>query len=82
MRLTYGCQTSCELCGSDVEWHGKPNREYLYAVGDATIVRGGWVDRGGNRFCHVVRYDENGCELPKGRDRLHKGHDNWSDFHA
>lgn len=32
----YGEQTSCRLCGQDIEWHGRKH---------------GWVDRGGNRGC-------------------------------
>lgn len=35
-RLKYGQQEACNLCGQDIEWHGRKN---------------GWIDRGGNRAC-------------------------------
>lgn len=77
-RASYGRQTSCVYCGHDVEWHGKPyRRELVPARGDkpaVTMVSGGWMDRGSDRFCQANsgKYDENGVPMPN-RVRLHKG---------
>jgi hypothetical protein len=48
-RAKYGDQRACRLCGHDIEFHGKPRREEI--LPGLTMIRGGWMDRGGDRFC-------------------------------
>jgi hypothetical protein len=60
MRATYGRQTVCETCGSDVEYHGREH---------------GWIDRGGNSYCDTsgaARWDQDGVPVPYPHKR-HKG---------
>jgi hypothetical protein len=59
-RLRYGDQDVCVCCGMNVEWCGKPAPRVLIPAADGrpavTMTAGGWVGRGGDRFC-----DESGA---------------------
>jgi hypothetical protein len=72
-RASYGRQTACEYCGTDVEWHGKRRRRNDGSV-LADKITGGWMDRGGNTQCQRAsgKYDQDGVPVPN-RVRLHKG---------
>lgn len=52
MRRKYGDQEACEMCGLDIEWHGREH---------------GRIDRGSNTHCDeggAARYDQGGVLVP------------------
>lgn len=70
-RLRYGDQTACVTCGMDVQWCGSPRPRVLIPAADGrpavTMTDGGWIGRGGDRFC-----DQSGAVGPLPH-RLHRG---------